>query len=210
MHEQNTPLIRLAKRDDMPRGQVWCIRGGSFVAAILLGALIFLIMGHSPVSAYGTILSGSLGKKTAVWQTVKIAIPLLGTALAIAPLLQDAVLEYRGRGADHRGGRGGQLLCPLLVRQAALSGAAGGHGGVRRAVRRPVGPDPSLFQGQMGYQRDPLHSDDELYHHRCGQMAPGRPLGGAAPGPRSSRSSTPPPYCPRSSGSTAAGSSCWR
>lgn len=86
MHEQNTPLIRLAKRDDMPRWQVWCIRGGSFVAAILLGALIFLIMGHSPVSAYGTILSGSLGKKTAVWQTVKIAIPLLGTALAIAPL----------------------------------------------------------------------------------------------------------------------------
>ena len=79
MHEQNTPLIRLAKRDDMPRWQVWCIRGGSFVAAILLGALIFLIMGHSPVSAYGTILSGSLGKKTAVWQTVKIAIPLLGT-----------------------------------------------------------------------------------------------------------------------------------
>ena len=40
MHEQNTPLIRLAKRDDMPRWQVWCIRGGSFVAAILLGALI--------------------------------------------------------------------------------------------------------------------------------------------------------------------------
>ena len=34
-----------------------------FVAAILLGALIFLIMGHSPVSAYGTILSGSLGKR---------------------------------------------------------------------------------------------------------------------------------------------------
>ena len=23
MHEQNTPLIRLAKRDDMPRWQVW-------------------------------------------------------------------------------------------------------------------------------------------------------------------------------------------
>ena len=56
MHEQNTPLIRLAKRDDMPRWQVWCIRGGSFVAAILLGELIFLIMGHSPVSVSYTHL----------------------------------------------------------------------------------------------------------------------------------------------------------
>ena len=85
MHEQKTPLIRLAKRDVMPRGKIWAIRGASFVAAILLGALIFMILGHNPITAYGTILSGSLGKKTALRQTVKIAIPLLGTALAIAP-----------------------------------------------------------------------------------------------------------------------------
>ena len=85
MHEVKTPLIRLAKRDAMPAWQVWCIRGSSFIAAILLGALIFLVLGNNPISAYGTILSGSLGKSTAIRQTVKIAIPLLGTALAIAP-----------------------------------------------------------------------------------------------------------------------------
>ena len=85
MHEQKTPLIRMAKRDLMPARQVWAIRAASFVVAILLGALIFLFMGHNPLSAYGTIITGSLGKKTAIWQTTKIAIPLLGTALAIAP-----------------------------------------------------------------------------------------------------------------------------
>ncbi len=85
MHEKKTPLIRLAKRDMMPNWQIWAIRGGSFVAAIVIGALIFLLMGNNPLSAYGTIISGSLGKKTAIRQTVKIAIPLLGTALAIAP-----------------------------------------------------------------------------------------------------------------------------
>ena len=85
MHEVKTPLIRLAKRDAMPAWQVWCIRGSSFIAAILLGALIFLVLGNNPIYAYGTILSGSLGKSTAIRQTVKIAIPLLGTALAIAP-----------------------------------------------------------------------------------------------------------------------------
>jgi len=85
MHEQKTPLIRLAKRDAMPRNKVWAIRGASFLVAILLGALIFLALGNNPLTAYGTIISGSLGKKTAIRQTVKIAIPLLGTALAIAP-----------------------------------------------------------------------------------------------------------------------------
>ena len=85
MKEQKTPLIRLAKRDGMSAGQVWGIRIGSFVVAILIGALIFLVMGSNPLAAYGTIVSGSLGKSTAIRQTVRIAIPLLGTALAIAP-----------------------------------------------------------------------------------------------------------------------------
>lgn len=83
--QEKTPLIRLAKRDVMPKRKVWCIRAASFVVAILLSAIIFLLLGHNPAAAFGTILSGSLGKKTAIWQTVKIAIPLLGTALAIAP-----------------------------------------------------------------------------------------------------------------------------
>ena len=85
MHEQNTPLLRLAKRDLMAKEKVWAIRASSFVVAIFIGALIFIAMGNSPVEAYGTIISGSLGKKTAVCQTIKIAVPLLGTALAIAP-----------------------------------------------------------------------------------------------------------------------------
>ncbi len=85
MKEQKTPLIRLAKRDGMSAGQVWGVRIGSFVVAILIGALIFLVMGSNPLAAYGTIVSGSLGKSTAIRQTVRIAIPLLGTALAIAP-----------------------------------------------------------------------------------------------------------------------------
>ena len=85
MHEPHSPLLRLAKRDGMPRGQVWAIRLGSFAAALLISALIFLIMGHNPLGAFGTMVTGSLGKKTAIRQTVRIAIPLLGTALAIAP-----------------------------------------------------------------------------------------------------------------------------
>ena len=83
--ETKTPLIRLAKRDDLPAWQIWCIRLASFLVAIALGGLLLALLGNDPVQAYATILSGSLGKKTAIRQTVKIAVPLLGTALAIAP-----------------------------------------------------------------------------------------------------------------------------
>ena len=82
---QHEPLIRLAKRDPLPGWKIWCIRIGSIVLALLLGALIMGAIGVNPLEAYGTILSGSLGKKTAIRQTVKIAVPLLGCALAIAP-----------------------------------------------------------------------------------------------------------------------------
>ena len=84
-HEKKIPLIRLAKREAMEPWKVWCIRIGSILLALMLGGLVMALIGVNPVSAYGTILSGSLGKKTAIRQTVKIAIPLLGCALAIAP-----------------------------------------------------------------------------------------------------------------------------
>ena len=82
---QREPLIRLAKREPLPGWKIWAIRIGSIVLALLLGALIMGAIGVNPLEAYGTILSGSLGKKTAIRQTVKIAVPLLGCALAIAP-----------------------------------------------------------------------------------------------------------------------------
>ena len=85
MDERKTPLVRLAKRDAMPLWAVWLIRLSSFFIAIAIGGLIFLLIGVSPLGAYGAILSGALGKKSVIRQTMKIAVPLLGTALAIAP-----------------------------------------------------------------------------------------------------------------------------
>lgn len=85
MNSKNTPLLRLAKRDDVSKKEAWIIRIAGFVFAIILGGLIFLCMGDNPFTAYSHIIAGSLGKKVALRQTVKIAVPLLGTALAIAP-----------------------------------------------------------------------------------------------------------------------------
>ena len=79
------PLFHLTKRPVMPKSKAWGIRIASFVLAILIGAIIFICLGNDPLGAYKTIIVGSLGKKVALRQTVKIAVPLLGAALAIIP-----------------------------------------------------------------------------------------------------------------------------
>lgn len=98
MHNSNVaPLIRLVRRPQMKANKAWAIRIASFVAAILIGALLFLLIGNNPFEAYGTILSGSLGKASGIRQTVKLAIPLLGTGLALAPCFK---MRYWNIGAE--------------------------------------------------------------------------------------------------------------
>ncbi|MBR6025184.1 MAG: ABC transporter permease, partial [Firmicutes bacterium] len=55
------PLIRLAKREDMPKKQIWLIRLGSVVVAMLLGCVILAIAGANPITAYGIMIKGALG-----------------------------------------------------------------------------------------------------------------------------------------------------
>jgi ABC-type uncharacterized transport system, permease component len=83
--EIKTPLVRLAKRTNMNPKQVWLIRVGSIIVALLLGCIPMLITGNNPFEAYKIIVQGSLSKPIYLKQTIKIAIPLLGCALAIAP-----------------------------------------------------------------------------------------------------------------------------
>ena len=162
MHESNTPLIRLAKRDGMPKGQVWAIRGASFLAAILISALIFLLMGHNPFGAFGTMVGGSLGKPTAIRQTVKIAVPLLGTALAIAPCFKMRFWNIGAEGQITAGAVGASwlaLFCAdsipgpvLLVLMAALGALFGGLWALVPAFfKARWGTNETLFTLMMNY-----------------------------------------------------------
>ena len=83
--EHKTPLIRLAKREQMSPAAQWSIRIAAILLALVVGGLVIAISGSNPIAGYKTIVVGSLGKTSAFRQTVKNFIPLLGTALAIAP-----------------------------------------------------------------------------------------------------------------------------
>ena len=113
-NETKTPLIRLAKRGVMEPWKAWCIRVGSILVALLLGGLVMSIAlpeGSNIFSAYGTIIEGALGKKTAIRQTIKLAVPLLGTALAIAPCFK---MRFWNIGAE------GQTLIGCLATTACM------------------------------------------------------------------------------------------
>lgn len=129
------PLIRLAKRDAMPGWQSWAIRIGSIVLALLLGALVIGIVGTNPLEAYRTIITGSLGKKAYVKQTVKIAIPLLGCALAIAPCFKMRFWNIGAEGQITAGAIGASYFAlywydkvpaPVLLLIMAVAGAVCG------------------------------------------------------------------------------------
>ncbi len=83
--ENRTPFVRLAKRAEMDPRKIWLIRVGSIVVALILGFLPMMLTGNNPFSAYGVIIQGSLSRPVYIKQTIRIAIPLLACALAIAP-----------------------------------------------------------------------------------------------------------------------------
>ena len=83
--ELKIPLIRLAKRTSMDPKKVWLIRASSIIIALILGCIPVIVTGNNPFNAYKIIIQGSLSRPIYLKQTIKIAIPLLGCALAIAP-----------------------------------------------------------------------------------------------------------------------------
>ena len=116
MHnEAKTPLIRLAKREGIRPTSTWLIRIASILVALILGSFIIMITGVNPIEAYGTMIKGSLGSKVYLQQTIKIAIPLLGCALAIAPCFK---MRFWNIGAEGQI-TAGALAATFVVRQLA-------------------------------------------------------------------------------------------
>ena len=78
--------------------KVWAIRMGSVVFALLLGCIPMFVTGNNPFAAYGVIVNGSLSRPIYIRQTIKIAVPLLGCALAIAPCFKMRFWNIGGEG----------------------------------------------------------------------------------------------------------------
>ena len=160
--KKKEPFIRLSKRESMAPWKVWSIRIGSILLALVLGGLVIAITGANPIKAYGTIISGSLGKPTAIRQTVKIAVPLLGCALAIAPCFKMRFWNIGAEGQITAGAIAASYFAlfwadrlpalPLILIMAVVGALAGGLWGLIPAFfKARWNTNETLFTLMMNY-----------------------------------------------------------
>ncbi len=160
--QKKEPLIRLSKRDDMPPLKAWAIRIGSILVALSLFGGLILAVGFNPLSIYSSMLKGSLGNSLNIQQTIKIMIPLLGAALAIAPAFK---MKFWNIGVEGQITMGGifatyfalnfadtwpaALLLPVMCLAAAIGGGLWGL--LPAAFRAKWGTNETLFTLMLNY-----------------------------------------------------------
>ena len=82
--KRKEPLIRMVKRDDISSKKAWEIRGIAFLLSLVTGGLLILVLGNNPFSVYWAMIVGSWGSKTVIYETIKLSVPLLITAIGIS------------------------------------------------------------------------------------------------------------------------------
>ena len=116
------------------------------LGALLVGALLLLLLGVSPLEAYGAMFRGALGSVSGLTQTVTKATPLLLVALGICIAFRGGVINIGGEGQIIVGALATSamalalpelswwLLLPLSLLAGAAAGAVwGGIAGVLKA-----------------------------------------------------------------------------
>ncbi|MCR5760838.1 MAG: ABC transporter permease [Sphaerochaetaceae bacterium] len=159
---KKTPFVRLAKRELMSPAKAWGIRGAAILTALIIGSLPIMLVGVNPFAAYGVIVQGSLGKSVYLQQTVKIAVPLLGCALAIAPCFKMRFWNIGAEGQLTAGAIGasaiafylgktlpGAVSIPLMFIIAAICGGIWGL--IPGFFKAKYNTNETLFTLMMNY-----------------------------------------------------------
>ena len=77
------PFARISKRNNISAYKAMAYRALGLFAALFMGALLILALGENPIAVYIEMLDSAFGSQVGFTQTVRIAIPLLGAALAV-------------------------------------------------------------------------------------------------------------------------------
>lgn len=156
------PLIRMVKRDVISKQKAWGIRGIAFFLSLVTGGLLILVMGHNPLSVYKAMVVGAWGSPTVIHETVKLAVPLLITAIGISFAFK---MKFWNIGAE------GQILVgavaagafglftahifpklPLVILMILAGSIAGGLYGLLPAVcKAKWGTNETLFTLMLNY-----------------------------------------------------------
>lgn len=129
------PLVRMVRRENIEPAKVVAIRAIAVLLALVTGGIIILCLGHNPIAVYRDMIVGSLGTPTVLKETVRIAVPLLITALGITLAFKMRFWNIGGEGQILFGAIAAAYVAlfhaqsmprPVLLVVMALAGAIGG------------------------------------------------------------------------------------
>jgi len=153
---------RIARRKTIPDAHAWGIRGASLLGALLIGAVIFITLGHNPLSVYREIIDSVFGGRIGFTATVRIFVPLLGCALAVGMAFKMRFWNIGAEGQLLMGGVAATYFAlfqyqnlprPLLLIVMGIAAAvAGGLWGLLPAFfRAKWGTNETLFTLMLNY-----------------------------------------------------------
>ena len=158
-----SPLIRIAKREDISRPKAWLIRIAAILIALLVdGLIIFAIVHLNPVAVYQAMFSGAFGTARRGWITLRDAGILLCIGIGLAPAFKMKFWNLGAEGQILVGGiatagcmiyLGGRLPAPLLLLVMAVASIAAGAvwGLIPAAAKARWDTNESLFTLMLNY-----------------------------------------------------------
>jgi len=156
------PFIRIVKINTISHTQAWIVRAGGLFAALIIGAVLILSLGHNPIAVYAEMVNSAFGSRIGFNETVRIAVPLLGTALAVGMAFRMRFWNIGAEGQILMGGIAATYFAlfqyqnmprPALLITMAVAGAlAGGLWGLIPAFfRAKWGTNETLFTLMLNY-----------------------------------------------------------
>ncbi len=156
------PLIRIARRLDMPKWQSWCIRIAAVALALVVCAvLIFALVRMNPLEVYGAMWKGAFGTARKTWITLRDTALLLCIGIGLAPAFK---MKFWNIGAEGQILMGGiataacmiylknlpsVLLFACMLFLSMLSGAVWGF--IPAWFKAKFGTNETLFTLMMNY-----------------------------------------------------------
>ena len=156
------PLVRIAKRNAIPLPHTIAIRAGGLLGALIIGAVLILALGHNPLAVYGEMVNSTFGNQMRFNETVRIAIPLLGAALAVGLAFKMRFWNIGAEGQILVGGIAATYFAlfhyqnmprPVLLVVMAVAGAVVGGlwGFIPAFFRAKWGTNETLFTLMLNY-----------------------------------------------------------
>lgn len=157
------PILRIAKRDGIPRPKAYAIRVISVLLSLLVsGIFIFSVTKLDPIQVYKAMFDGALGTSRRSWSTIRDAMTLLCIGVGLAPAFKMRFWNIGAEGQILIGGiitagmmrnLGPSIPAPALLLLMAIVSLIGGciWGVIPAIFKARWGTNETLFTLMMNY-----------------------------------------------------------